>query len=84
MKAEKQVYGLAERAVELWAKEAAPDAETRLKLDAEDAELWLRKGVVHRHRGESAGAEQRLRWILGLKRPNQFCSFDQEIYGHVT
>ena len=28
-----------------------------LALDPEDAELWFRKAVVHRHRGESAEAE---------------------------
>ena len=55
-----------------------------LKLDAEDAELWFRKGVVRRHRGESADAEQCWRLILNLTRPYQFCSFDQGIYGHIT
>ena len=55
-----------------------------LKLDTEDAELWFRKGVVHRHRGESADAERCWRRILDLKRPDQFCSVDQGIYGHVT
>jgi glycosyltransferase involved in cell wall biosynthesis len=29
-------------------------------------------------------AEACLRRILGLKRPEQFCSFNQGIYGHVT
>jgi tetratricopeptide (TPR) repeat protein len=28
-----------------------------LELDPEDAELWFRKAVVHRHRGESSAAE---------------------------
>ena len=55
-----------------------------LKLDPQDAELWFRKGVVHRHRGESAEAEKAWRRILGLKRPDQFCSVDQGIYGHLT
>jgi hypothetical protein len=55
-----------------------------LKLDGEDAELWFRKAVVHRHRGERAEAERCWRLILNLKRPDQFCSFDQGIYGHVT
>ena len=55
-----------------------------LKLDPEDAELWFRKAVVHRHRGESAEAERSWRRILDLKRPDQFCSFDQGIYGHLT
>ena len=55
-----------------------------LKLDPQDAELWFRKGVVHRHRGEPAEAEKAWRRILGLKRPDQFCSVDQGIYGHLT
>ena len=55
-----------------------------LVLDPQDAELWFRKGVVHRHRGEPAEAEKAWRRILGLKRPNQFCSVDQGIYGHLT
>jgi glycosyltransferase involved in cell wall biosynthesis len=55
-----------------------------LRLDAEDAELWFRKGVVHRHRGESTEAERCWTRILSLKRPDQFCSIDQGIYGHLT
>ena len=55
-----------------------------LKLDPDDAELWFRKAVVHRHRGESAEAERCWRRILTLKRPDQFCSVDQGIYGHLT
>ena len=55
-----------------------------LELDPEDAELWFRKGMVHRHRGESSEAEKCWRLILTLKRPDQFCSVDQGIYGHLT
>jgi glycosyltransferase involved in cell wall biosynthesis len=55
-----------------------------LNLDPEDAELWFRKAVVHRHRGESAEAENCWRRILRLHCPDQFCSFDQGIYGHLT
>ena len=55
-----------------------------LELDREDAELWFRKGILHRHRGEPAEAERSWRRILGLRRPEQFCSFDQGIYGHLT
>jgi cytochrome c-type biogenesis protein CcmH/NrfG len=55
-----------------------------LSLDPEDAELWFRKGMVHRHRGECAEAERSWRRILDLKRPEQFCSFDMGIYGHRT
>jgi len=55
-----------------------------LKLDSEDAELWFRKAVVHRHRGESSEAEGCWRRILSLHRPEQFSSVDQGIYGHLT
>ena len=55
-----------------------------LKLDTEDAELWFRKAVVHRHRGESSEAEGCWRRILSLHRPEQFSSVDQGIYGHLT
>ena len=55
-----------------------------LNLDPEDAELWFRKAVVHRHRGESSEAEHCWRRILTLHRPDQFCSVDQGIYGHLT
>jgi glycosyltransferase involved in cell wall biosynthesis len=55
-----------------------------LKLDREDAELWFRKAVLHRLRGESSDAEQSWRRILGLHRPDQFCSVDQGIFGHLT
>ena len=65
-------------------QEALRTCAEGLKLDGEDAELWFRKAVVHRHRGERAEAERCWRLILNLKRPDQFCSFDQGIYGHVT
>ena len=45
-----------------------------LKLDPEDAELWFRKGVVHRHRGESTDAEQCWRRILTEVAPNDFAA----------
>jgi tetratricopeptide (TPR) repeat protein len=55
-----------------------------LQLDPADAELWFRKAVVHRQRGEPAEAERCWRRILDLKRPEQFCSVDPGIYGHLT
>ena len=55
-----------------------------LKLERENAELWFRKAVVHRQRGESSEAERCWRLILTLKRPDQFCSLDRGIYGHLT
>jgi tetratricopeptide (TPR) repeat protein len=55
-----------------------------LSLDQEDAELWFRKAVVHRHNGEPADAERCWRLILTLARPKKFASLDQGIYGHLT
>jgi glycosyltransferase involved in cell wall biosynthesis len=55
-----------------------------LELEPENAELWFRKAVVHRHRGESSAAESCWRRLLTLKRPNKFCSMDQGIFGHLT
>jgi hypothetical protein len=49
-----------------------------------DAELRFRRAVVHRHRGESADAEDCWRRILSLHRPDQYCSVDQGVYGHLT
>ena len=49
-----------------------------------DAKLWFRKAVMHRHRGEPGEAESCWRRILTLRRPEQFCSVDQGIYGHLT
>ena len=69
---------------------AASDPGERAKVSLtmivrdEDAEFWFRKAVVHRHRGESAKAENNWRRILRPHRPDQFCSFDQGIYGHLT
>jgi Flp pilus assembly protein TadD len=65
-------------------KEALRTCARGLVADPEDAELWFRKGMIHRQRGESAEAETSWRRILRLRRPNQFCSVDQGIFGHVT
>jgi hypothetical protein len=53
-------------------------------IDPNDAELLFRRAVVHRHRGEKAEAETCWRRILTLRRPEEFCSVDQGIYGHLT
>ena len=58
--------------------------EEGLKYEPADAELWFRKAVVHRHRGESTDAEACWRRILTLKPPEQFRSVDLGIYGHLT
>jgi tetratricopeptide (TPR) repeat protein len=55
-----------------------------LRADPEDAELWFRKAVLHRNRGESSEADHCWRRILRLRRPDQFCSVDQGIFGHLT
>ena len=55
-----------------------------LRLDPEDAELHFRKAVLYRKAGQPAEAEAGRRWILTLQRPDQFCSVDQGIYGHLT
>ncbi|MGA7501469.1 MAG: tetratricopeptide repeat protein [Isosphaeraceae bacterium] len=55
-----------------------------LRLDPDDAELHFRKAVLHRKAGQPAEAEACWRRILALKRPDQFCSVDQGIYGHLT
>jgi tetratricopeptide (TPR) repeat protein len=55
-----------------------------LRIDPDDAELHFRKGVLHRKASQPAEAESCWRRILTLKRPDQFCSVDQGIYGHLT
>jgi glycosyltransferase involved in cell wall biosynthesis len=55
-----------------------------LALEPDNAELWFRKAVVHRQRGESAEAGACWRTILSLSRPERFASVDMGIYGHLT
>jgi Flp pilus assembly protein TadD len=55
-----------------------------LSLEPEDAELWFRKGMAHRRRGEQDEAECAWTRILSLRRPEKFASIDQGIFGHVT
>jgi len=55
-----------------------------LRMDPDDAELHFRKAVLHRKADQPAEAEACWRRILTLKRPDQFCSVDQGIYGHLT
>ncbi len=44
--------------------------------------FFPRKAVLHRKAGQPAEASWRR--ILTLKRPDQICSVDQGIYGHLT
>jgi len=55
-----------------------------LSIDPNDAELLFRKAVVHRMRREMGEAEACWRRILGVQRPDQFCSVDQGIFGQLT
>ena len=55
-----------------------------LRHDPDAAELLFRKAVLHRKAGQPAEAEACWRRILTLKHPDQFCSVDQGIYGHLT
>ncbi|QEH32069.1 SPBc2 prophage-derived glycosyltransferase SunS [Aquisphaera giovannonii] len=55
-----------------------------LSFFPDDAELLFRKAVAHRGSGDPAGAEASWRRILGLRRPEEFASVDQGIYGHLT
>ena len=55
-----------------------------LRIDPDDAELLFRNAVVHRHGESRPRPKRRWRRILTLKRPEQFSSVDQGIYGHLT
>jgi tetratricopeptide (TPR) repeat protein len=55
-----------------------------LSFDPSDAELLFRKAVVHRTARQPAEAESCWRKFLTLRRPEQFCSVDQGIYGQLT
>ena len=81
----RKLYALIARAHQMMgdSQQAIETCLDGLRLDPEDAELWFRMGVVHRHRGESAEAERCWRRILGLERPDEFCSVDQGILGHL-
>jgi glycosyltransferase involved in cell wall biosynthesis len=82
----RKLYALISRAHQMTGDTGAAirTCEDGLALDREDAELLFRKGVIHRHRGESAEAEACWRRILTLRRPEKFSSVDQGIYGHLT
>ncbi len=55
-----------------------------LGVAPDDAELLFRAAVLRRQTGDNDGAERCWRRILTLKRPEQFCSLNQDIYGHLT
>jgi tetratricopeptide (TPR) repeat protein len=55
-----------------------------LAIDPDDAELVFRERHARRQMGDKDGAERCWRKVLTMKRPEQFDSIDQGIYGHVT
>jgi glycosyltransferase involved in cell wall biosynthesis len=82
----RKLYALIARAHQMLGEPEAALAACAagLALDPEDAELLFREAVVRRHAGDAAGAERCWRRILTLRRPEQFASLDQGIYGHLT
>jgi glycosyltransferase involved in cell wall biosynthesis len=82
----RKLYALISRAHQMRSEfpEALASCAEGLALDPQDAELWFRKAVVHRHSGSPAEAEQCWRRILSLTRPRKFASMDEGIYGHLT
>ncbi len=55
-----------------------------LTLFPDDGELWFRKAIAHRYRGETAEAEKAWQRILSLGPPQTFYSVDPGIFGHLT
>jgi tetratricopeptide (TPR) repeat protein len=55
-----------------------------LRLDPDDAELLFRQAVLYRSSGHPAEAEACWRRVLRIRCPDQVCSVDQGIYGHLT
>ena len=67
------------------------DSRAALRTCAEGPEARPRgrravvpQGVVHRYRANRPKPSNCWRRILSLRRPDQFCSVDQGIYGHLT
>ena len=67
----RKLYALIARAHQGLGDTAAAlrDCAHGLAVFPEDAELWFRKAVLHRYRGESSEAEISWRRILTLHRP---------------
>ena len=82
----RKLYALIARAHQMLgeARQAIAACAEGLAIDPDDAELLFREAVVRRHMGDNDGAERCWRRILTLKRPEQFASVDQGIYGHLT
>ncbi|MGO9921519.1 MAG: glycosyltransferase, partial [Isosphaeraceae bacterium] len=82
----RKLYALIARAHQMLgeARQAIAACAEGQAIDPDDAELMFREAVVRRHMGDRDGAERCWRRILTLKRPEQFASVDQGIYGHLT
>ncbi len=82
----RKLYALIARAHQMLGEpqQAIAECAAGLAIDPDDAELMFREAVVRRHIGDRDGAERCWRRILTVKRPEQFASVDQGIYGHVT
>ncbi len=82
----RKLYALIARAHQMLGEpqQAIAACAEGLAIDPDDAELTFREAIVRRHIGDRDGAERCWRRILTLKRPEQFASVDQGIYGHVT
>lgn len=82
----RKLYALIARARQMLGDSAGAlrTCDRGLAIDGDDAELWFRRGVVRRERGEPAEAERSWRRILTLGRPERFASVDQGIHGHLT
>ncbi len=82
----RKLYALIARSHQMLAEpqEALAACAAGLAVDPDDAEPIFREAVVRRQTGDNDGAERCWRRILTLKRPEQFASVDQGIYGHLT
>ncbi len=65
-------------------REALAACTAGLGHDPDDAELLFRAAVIRRNTGDAKGARRCWERILTLRRPQEFASLDQGIYGHLT
>jgi tetratricopeptide (TPR) repeat protein len=82
----RKLYALIARAHQMLGepREALAACAAGLEVDPEDAELIFREAVIRRHTGNPDDARRCWERILTLRRPEQFASIDQGIYGHLT
>ncbi len=82
----RKLYALIARSHQMLGEphQALAACATGWAVDPDDAELTFREAIVRRQIGDNDGAEKCWRRILTLKRPEQFASADQSIYGHLA